>query len=193
MYAVVRGVGVLHAAMKIIDSGIGFKYQQVEALPPGADQWHAYAKSILEKSRPDLNLTIEQEKAVLAADNGDWTKQDMTHWCLPDCPLGCGGNASKSKQIFKDAVTMSVCCRMYKPLMYRWKGFESANATCLRGRKQHDILGRALAATWPAKVLKDAQARAAAHETNDGEELPFAVTNAIRASAVGTVPWALFG
>ena len=170
---------LINAVMDIVDSC--FEYRLVEDFPVEHASWQAYAASILEKAAPAMDLTPEQVKLILQADNGDWTKSQLFHYCLSRnrCPLGCNGCRRRSLQIFKGLVFLTICSRMEKALCYRWKGMEKANAWALRGRKQHDLLGRGLHKTWPARVLRQAEVAAGSIAE---DSLPDAIKHAVRAS-----------
>ena len=156
MHKVINFVSVVvpirtHAVMDTIKDS--FDYQLVPELPPESAQWRSYAAAMLDRSDPSLHLTDQDKQSILLIDNGDWKSNTITHYCIPSCPAGCRGSKVRSLQILKSCLALSITCVMEKPLLYRWKGFERANAYVMRGRKQHDLLRRALEKTWPIRFV----------------------------------------
>lgn len=129
-------------------------------------------------------MSLALEVLVLNADNGNWELDEVFHYCLGQtlCPLHCK-NAQHSKKMVLDAIEMSLCSALTVALLYRWKGFEQASAWTWRGRREHDLLGRALkhmfSAATVAKAEADAQLMLAA-----GIEVASATKNQIRGGKV---------
>ena len=121
-----------------------FNYRQVASFSDRIVAAQGKARDILIRSRPDGNLTVDQEKLILSADNDDWDSLLVWHNCVLDCPLGCEGDEVKSKKICKEAVLLSICTKFAVALEYRWKAMDQALATLFRGTKQHQLLNRAL-------------------------------------------------
>lgn len=146
--------------LKALEDEIGdhFQYRQVLRFPPEAEQWRRKAERILVLSRAAQDLSLDQEKAILNADNCSWDELDITHFCLRhNCPLGCRGCEHRSKRVVTKTIIMSVGGPMTLPLLYRWKGFEKANAWAFRCRAQHDLLLRALRRVFPPSVVAKAE------------------------------------
>lgn len=171
------------AVMDEIESD--FHYDEVAIMPPEAAAWHSAARKVLEMSRPALNLTPEDEEAILAADNGNWAEKTVRHLCLNAgrCPLKCNGSRVRSLANVKPRVALSICGRLEIALTYRWKGFEKANAWCYRGRKQHDLLLRGLKRLWKPKAIRDAEEQAA---LLGPENVPDNIKRTVRAASVIT-------
>jgi len=137
-----------------------FKYCQVEEFPPEVVEFQRKARLILQRTRPAMDLTEEDEKCILQADNGDWSSPDIIHWCLHRrCPLGCNGNPSVAKDGVQMACELSIGGTCIKPLKFRWKGMDRANPWADRGRQQHDLLQHSLIRVWKTKELADADAQ----------------------------------
>ena len=167
--------------MSIVDTD--FRYELVSDMPLEAAAWREYAASIMAHTAVALDLNQEQIDAILAGDNGNWKERRIMHYCLDQgrCPLKCNGSPAKAKAALKTLLVLSICQWNEKPLLYRWKGVERANAVALRGRKQHDLLRRGLQKTWPSSVLRQAEREAALH----GEAgVPDGIKTAVRASSI---------
>jgi len=141
---------------KMIDDN--FEYREVlreEHLPENFQKWGREARRVLHLSRPDLNLSKAMEDLVAAADNGDWGRTKIRHYCLRcHCKLQCDGDKKKSKRVVKAYMKLSVGCALVVPLLYRWKGFEQCSSTVYRARRQHKILDRCLAKMFPKKAVQ---------------------------------------
>ena len=148
MIAVCNSYTLTNAIMAVVDKS--FVYELVSELPPEAAEWRSYAEQVLKKSDPSMHLTPEQKTQILHVDNSDWKLLPLKHWCLDRnrCPAQCNGSAVRAKQNMKAVIALSILCNMEKPLLYRWKGFERANAYVLRARRQHDLLRRGLQNSW---------------------------------------------
>jgi hypothetical protein len=121
----------------------------------GSALWQRRAREYLDTSDPSLDLAPEIKDAILQYDNGNWDERDVVHWCLPQCR--CGRTEASAKSKTRAAVFLSLgngCCLA---LEYRWKGVERATAWCYRGRRQHDLFGRAVARTYDAAAVRRAE------------------------------------
>ena len=161
-----------------------FVYKEVRELPAQAQQWRDHAAGLLRQSRPVQDLTPTQENTILAADNGDWDDDLITHWCVRGkCPLECQGCPKKSLAIVTSAIVLSLGGPVVVPLLYRWKGFEKAAAWVFRGRRQHNLLHRAFRRLFPPATVKYAQEEAA-RAAAASEEVSFGLKLRVRASSV---------
>ena len=134
-----------------------FRYCPVSSLPPEAAEWAAHSKRVLDLSRGACDLDEESTTLVLLADSGDWRDPLIKHWCVPGCALGCGRDATKSLELCKGALKLSLGGRIEKCLAYKWKGVDKASGKVYRGRKRHDLLLASFARTYPQKVAAKAQ------------------------------------
>ena len=91
-------------------------------------------------TRPASKLTEEDEEYILAADNGCWDPERITHYCVRGkCPLECNGSRDKARAKTVAAIKLSLCTVCALPLEYRWKGMEKALSWIYRAR----VVGRA--------------------------------------------------
>ena len=161
-----------------------FRYKAVSAYPPGYDEWGRKAQRVLEYSRSTRSLTVQQERLVLQADNGDWDEDLITHFCLTNgrCPLKCE-NAEHSKKLVVPLVVLSTTSQLVVALEYRWMGFDSASGWVFRGRRQHRLLDRALLRMFKKKDLAAAEAAMLQAAVNGVEAAP-AAKKAVKAGKI---------
>ena len=121
-------------------------------LPDVVNGFREKARRILELSRPAQDLTREQETFILNADNGDWDHDEIVHYCIGStCPLGCGGDQARSRELVASAIVLAVGGSMTLPLLYRWKGFEKAVAWAWRAARLHGLTHKAWNLLFPPK------------------------------------------
>ena len=136
-----------------------FTYEYGACLPPEVEHvWKPRLRRILERSRPAKDLTQEDEEFISLAVNSDPSAMKSVHFCWPGCPLNCDGNAAKSKEHYLAAVKLAVGGPMTVPLLYRWKGFESAVAFARRGKRVKNYLPRGLSYLYNPKAVQKAMA-----------------------------------
>ena len=152
-----------HALLQEFDAR--FRYRPVAVLPPATAVRQQAAAIILRIARGARDLSKGQEGRILQADNGDWTSYYIHHFCVPGCSLGCDGSEAKAKRIVRSEVVLSVDGQMVVPLLYRWKGFEAANAKYLRGRRQHQLLDAAFSARLSIERGLDHRSRVSVGQT----------------------------
>ena len=159
-----------------------FHYRLVDAMPPDWEQWRAEATRVMKASRPALDIDDKEETLILSGDNGDWSQDDVYHWCVRgQCALGCDENREKSLKIVTQCVLTSIGKGYITPLEYRWKGMEKASSKAFRGRRQHRLLDRALERMCPKNIVDKARANI----VQVGEqEADFTVKRQIRAGKV---------
>eukprot|EP00959_Pyramimonas_sp_CCMP1952_P069392 1448179-Pyramimonas_sp.AAC.1 len=139
-----------------------FHCRLVDAMPANFEQWRTEATRILKASRPALDIDDKEVAMILAGDNGDWSQDEVYHWCLRgQCPLGCNGDREKSLKLVTQCILTSVGRGYVTPLEYRWKGMEKASSKAFRGRRQHRLLDRALERMYPKSTVDKARANVA--------------------------------
>jgi hypothetical protein len=135
-----------------------FKYKQCAILPAEAAEWRAINRSILERSRPAQDLTLDDEELILDTANHKWGhSEDAIHWCVPNCRLDCKGDEGKSREHFVACSLMVAGGPMCVCLIYRWKAFDKAAAFAFRARKFYDLLRRGLKRMFSANVVLKAR------------------------------------
>ena len=166
-----------------------FDFFEVDELPPDVLRLREKHRAILELTNPAMDLTEDEKSLILDADSGDWDLPVVLHHCVKDrCLLGCRGCPVRSRRLVTQAIVLSIGGRMPVPLLYRWKGFERAAAFLYRGRRQRDLLQRAMRRLF-SKGLDDAGSEGVL--VNDdvnvaaalalGEEVDFGTARRVRA------------
>ena len=139
-----------------------FRYKLVDAFPEEHAGWQEAARRYLRVTRPARDLTLQQEDMILLADNGNWSKRGIYHFCVRgECKLGCNQSAAVSKRLVRDQVLLSVDGATTVPLLYRWKGFEECNAKNLRGRLQHHLVDDVIGRLYPEKKRRKVEQQVA--------------------------------
>ena len=166
-----------------------FRRKVVLVLPAGSAVWRAKSKRLLMITKPGHGLSDEDIERILDAINDDWSISTLDedelihHYCVVDaCPLGCT-SAKDSKAKVWNICKLIYCVRMVVPLLYRWKGFETANCLTLLFRRCHALCDSALRRMYSKKAIRDAeraQERAAAGST----ELDDAKKNVLRGAKI---------
>ena len=130
-----------------------FQWRPVLGYPDGFDQWGRTANAVLQLSKPALDLSDAVMADISYYDNSNWDEEGIIHYCIAGCR--CGRTQIGAREKTKGAVLASLgggCCLA---LLYRWKGIEQASAYIYRGRRQHDLLGRAFKRAFdPARVAR---------------------------------------
>ena len=146
-----------------------FRYRQVAEMPPEQPSMVAKSRRILEESKGALDLTPQQEKELLEADNYDWELDLVWHICGPDCPVECNGSEERSCKLCWKRAKVAVCAWKQAPVYYRWKGMTEMLGFANRSVKHHRIVPRALALEFDAakvekakKEIRENEARVAA-------------------------------
>lgn len=67
-----------------------FKFVRVRRLPEGAEDWAQRSRQVLEQTRGAQDLSEEQERVLLAAANGDWSKEEAASVCAGTCGAKLG-------------------------------------------------------------------------------------------------------
>jgi len=130
-----------------------FEYIPVAEYPPDVVENMAEARYILLLTRAARDLTEADERLIVVADTGSWKSHIVKHHCLPNCPLECNGSKEKSLTQVTAVIILSVGGTCVKAVLARWKNVERALAFGLRGRRQHDLLGRSFQECYTKAVV----------------------------------------
>ena len=159
---------VLGALDQLLSDDRCFKFRRVLRMPAGFEQWQRHSSEVMRLAECALDLTPAQTVEILYFDNGDWNSPEVTHWCVSGCR--CGGRKETARRLTKAAIMMSLSSGCPVALEYRWKHMERAMGWAYRGRAQHDLLQRALQASFLQKDIEKAVANVQA-AGEDGAEI----------------------
>lgn len=157
-----------------------FEFRLVPELPQDVVEARAKARQWLVSTQVARDLSDEDIDNIIAIDNSPWESDDLVHYCVRG-GCTCAGDRADAKRRMKEVIRLSLGGGIVVPLLYRFKHMEEASAKILRGRLQHDLMRRALRRMYPEQARRKARADAAAAA---GEELPFAVKQAVRGDQV---------
>ena len=97
------------------------EFVEVLELPPEASAWNETTRTILELSRPALDMSADDEDFVAMIDNANWASPKIVHLHVRGvCP--CGGRENFPQNV-RECVRLSLGRGCEQCLLYRWKGF----------------------------------------------------------------------